>query len=62
MHISLFGHTGFFGSEIYKYLKTKKKISSLSTFSSKEVDLSKKIDVGGLSKRYKKNYTIIFCS
>ena len=62
MHISLFGHTGFFGREIYKYLKTKKKISSLSTFSSKEIDLSKKIDVGGLSKRYKKDSTIIFCS
>ena len=62
MHISLFGHTGFFGSEIYKYLKTKKKISSLSTFSSKEFDLSKKKDVGSLSKRYKKDCTIIFCS
>jgi UDP-glucose 4-epimerase len=62
MHISLFGHTGFFGSEIYKYLKTKKKISSLSTFSSKEFDLSKEIDVGNLSKKYKKNCTIIFCS
>lgn len=62
MHISLFGHTGFFGSEIYKYLKTKKKISSLSTFSSQEFDLSKKKAVRSLSKRYQKDCTIIFCS
>ncbi len=62
MHISLFGHTGFFGREIYRYLKTKKKITSLSTFSSKEFDLSKKIDIKSLSKKYKKNCTIIFCS
>ena len=62
MHISLFGHTGFFGREIYKYLKTKKKISNLSVFSSKEFDLSKKIDIKTLSKTYKKDCTIIFCS
>jgi len=62
MNISLFGHTGFFGREIYKYLKTKKKISTLSVFSSKEFDLSKKINIKTLSKSYKKNCTVIFCS
>jgi len=62
MNISLFGYTGFFGKEIYNFLKTKKKISSISVFSSKEFNLSKKINLKALSKSYKKNCTIIFCS
>lgn len=62
MHISLIGHTGFFGKEIYNFLKNKKNIKSISVISSKNIDLSDKKNISRLSKIYKKNSIIIFCA
>ena len=62
MNLIFIGNTGFFGKEIYKHLKKSKKIKSLTSISSKKIDLLKEKNISKLSKLYKKNSMIIFCA
>ena len=56
MNLILIGNTGFFGKEIYKHLKKSKKIKSLTSISSKKIDLLKEKNISKLSKLYKKKF------
>lgn len=60
--IVVFGHTGFIGQNLFNYFKVKSEGIEILGFSSSDVDLTQKGQVGGLSDLFDHDAAIIFCS